>query len=81
MPKADGSGRVVATEVMTANDAISNMIREGKTHQIPSVIQSSAAVGMHTMESDLAGLVRAGQISKETAITNAPSGAELLRLL
>ena len=45
LPNADGSGRVVATEVLVPNPAIRNLIREGKTHQIYSVLQTSSAVG------------------------------------
>src|SRR5439155_2804078 len=49
LPTADGSGRVVATEVMAPNPAIRNLIREGKTHQIYSVLQTSSSQGMQTM--------------------------------
>ena len=46
--KANGQGRVVATEIMFTTPAIANLIREGKTYQIGSVLQSGAALGMHT---------------------------------
>ena len=61
LPTADGSGRVVATEVLVPNPAVRNLIREGKTHQIYSVLQTSSALGMQTMDTSLATLVRAGQ--------------------
>ena len=61
LPTADGMGRVVATEVLVPTPAIRNLIREGKTHQIYAAVQTSGAVGMQTMDADLARLVRAGQ--------------------
>ena len=61
LPTADGMGRVVATEVLVPTPAIRNLIREGKTHQIYSAVQTSGAIGMQTMDADLARLVRAGQ--------------------
>ncbi len=60
LPTADGMGRVVATEVLVPTPAIRNLIREGKTHQIYAAVQTSGAVGMQTMDADLARLVRAG---------------------
>jgi twitching motility protein PilT len=65
---SDGRGRVVATEVLVATPALRNLIREGKTHQIYSALQSGAKHGMHTMDQHLAQLLKAGQISYETAI-------------
>ncbi|MDM8083926.1 type IV pilus twitching motility protein PilT [Cellulomonas cellasea] len=66
--RADGPGRVVATEVMVATPAIRNLIREGKTHQIYSAMQAGAQQGMHTMDQQLAELVKAGRITHETGI-------------
>ena len=60
LPTADGMGRVVATEVLVPTPAIRNLIREGKTHQIYAAVQTSGAVGMQTMDADLARLVRGG---------------------
>ncbi len=54
LPTADGSGRVVASEVLVPTPAIRNLIREGKTHQIYSAVQTSGAMGMQTMDADLA---------------------------
>ena len=51
LPTADGSGRVVGCEVLVPTPAIRNLIREGKTHQIYSALQTSGAVGMQTMDS------------------------------
>ncbi len=61
LPTADGRGRTVACEVLIPTPAIRNLIREGKTHQIYAALQTSGAVGMQTMDADLARLVRAGQ--------------------
>ncbi|WP_304524075.1 type IV pilus twitching motility protein PilT [Demequina gelatinilytica] len=66
--RADGAGRAVATEVMIATPAIRNLIREGKTHQIYSMMQSGSRQGMHTMDQHLAELVRSGRISYESGL-------------
>ena len=65
---ADGRGRIVAVEVMTATPAIRNLIREGKTHQVYSALQAGASHGMQTMDSHLAALVRQGRISYDAAV-------------
>ena len=62
-------GVVPAFEVMKVNNAISNLIRESKAHQIDSVIYSSAAEGMISMDSYLFNMVREGKIEEETAIS------------
>ena len=67
LPTADGAGRCAACEVLVPTPAVRNLIREGKIHQIPSVIQTGAAHGMQTMDSALATLVRAGRITQELA--------------
>lgn len=66
--RADGPGRVVATEVMVATPAVRNLIREGKTHQVYSAMQAGKQQGMHTMDQHLADLVRQGRISYETGL-------------
>ena len=65
---ADGHGRCAAFEVMLATSAIRSQIREGKTHQIESSIQTSRNVGMVTMDDCLVDMYRNGQISKENAL-------------
>lgn len=70
LPKADNSGRVVALELLTSTPAIQNLIREGKTHQIPTAIQTGAKFGMNTMDNSIIELYRKRLITKETAITN-----------
>ncbi len=81
LPTSDGSGRVCATEVLVPSPAIRNLIREGKTHQIYSAIQTSGSVGMQTMDSNLASLVRMGKISPQIALQRASVPEELKRLL
>jgi twitching motility protein PilT len=65
---ADGRGRIVAVEIMTATPAIRNLIREGKTHQVYSALQAGASHGMQTMDSHLAALVRQGRITYDAAL-------------
>lgn len=67
IPTADGKGRVAATEILTGTDAVLNLIRENKCYQMNSVMQSSAANGMHTLNGDLCRLVRNGQITVQNA--------------
>jgi twitching motility protein PilT len=81
LPTADGSGRVVATEVLVPNPAVRNLIREGKTHQIYSVLQTSTAAGMQTMDASLATLVRQGTITQKLAEARSSTPEELRRLL
>ncbi len=81
LPTADGSGRVVATEVLVPTPAIRNLIREAKTHQIYSAVQTSGSVGMQTMDADLARLVREGRITRQLAEQRASVPEELRRLM
>ncbi len=64
---AIGGGRIAAAEIMIANSAIRALIRDGKTHQIDSMIQTGASAGMQTMDSTLAKLVRSGTITYNDA--------------
>jgi twitching motility protein PilT len=81
IPKKDGSGLVVACEVMIVNNAIRNLIREGKSFQINSIIQTSSNVGMQTMESSLAELVIKGVITQDDATLRAGDTQLLTQLL
>jgi twitching motility protein PilT len=65
--KKVGGGRVAATELLIITDAAANMIREGNMHQIPSLMQTGGATGMHLMENSLAQLAAAGTIRTEDA--------------
>ena len=77
---ADGRGRAVAVEVMTATPAVRNLIRDGKTHQVYSALQSGAAHGMQTMDAHLALLVRTGRVSFEAALAGCHHVEEFRRL-
>jgi pilus retraction protein PilT len=68
VPKANGSGRVVATEIMKTTPAIANLVREGKTYQITSAMQAGRDAGMHTMDQDLAELVNVGTVTRVAAM-------------
>lgn len=75
------SERTAALEIMVATPAIRNLIREGKTHQIESSIQTGSKYGMKTMDMELANLYRQGIISRETALNSAIDREILSRLL
>ena len=81
LPRQDGSARVAAVEIMITTPAIRNLIRESKTYQISSQIQTGAKFGMQTMESSLRNLYRAGIISRQEALNNAFDPDGLLRIL
>ena len=81
IPKTDGTGVVVACEVMVVNNAIRNLVREGKSYQINSIIQTSANAGMQTMESNLAEYVASGVISQDDAMLRAGDTQLLIQLL
>ncbi len=81
LPTADGTGRCVAAEILAPTPAVRNLIREGKSHQIYSVLQTGAAHGMQTMDASLADLARAGKITRKLAESRAHSPEELRRLL
>jgi len=68
LPRWDGQGRVAAFEVLLATNAVRNHIREAKTYQIPTVMQTSAKLGMRTMDDALFELWSRGLISEETAL-------------
>jgi twitching motility protein PilT len=81
LPTADGSGRCVACEVLVPTPAVRNLIREGKTHQIYSTMQTSASSGMQTMDAALATLARAGKITQRVAEGASSSPDDLKRLM
>jgi len=78
LPNADGSGVVLACEIMLATLAVSNLIREGKTFQLPSTIQTGRNIGMSTMEQSLVDLYMAGKRTYEQTLPLVKS-AELIR--
>jgi twitching motility protein PilT len=81
LPTIDGRGRVVACELLIPTPAVRNLIREGKTHQIYSVMQTGTMHGMVTMDASLADLVRRGLISRELAQRRSSTPEDLNRLL
>ncbi|KNZ43124.1 type IV pilus twitching motility protein PilT [Acetobacterium bakii] len=68
VPLADGSGRMAALEVLIGTDAVLNLIRESKTHQLASVMQTGGRDGMNTLNAHLAQLVRDHKIAYDTAL-------------
>lgn len=81
LPRASGPGRVPATEIMIATPAIRNLIRENKTHQIPSVIQTSGAIGMMTMDQCLRDLYLKGWVTLDEALSRAIQVEELKKMI
>ncbi|MGO4534654.1 type IV pilus twitching motility protein PilT [Leifsonia sp. 2MCAF36] len=69
--RANGKGRAVATEVLRMTPAIANLIREGKTYQIASMMQAGRDLGMHTMDQQLADLVNRGVITHRVGLEKA----------
>jgi twitching motility protein PilT len=65
VPRSDGKGRIPVVEILVNIPAVANLIREGKTFQIPSVMQTSRAQGMITFDAAVQTLVNKGLISKD----------------
>jgi twitching motility protein PilT len=80
VPRKDGSGRTIVCEIMVATSAIRNLIREGKVHQIPTFLQSSAEVGMISFDQHLAQRFGEQLIGKSTALELAHDPNEFKRL-
>lgn len=81
VPTVDGKGRVPATEILIGTDAVCNLIRENKCHQLQTVMQSGASLGMHSLNSDLSRLVAEGKISKENALAVSTDKSDLREYL
>ena len=77
VPRSDGSGRIAAVEVMLANTAVRNLIREGKTYQLLNIIQTGAQYGMQTLDQALLALYRNGIISREEVLARSVNVEEL----
>ena len=78
---AIGGGRLVAAEILIANPAVRNIIREGKSHQLDATIQTSGKEGMQSMDRTLVNLVQAGQITYEEAKNFAVDLEDLNRMM
>lgn len=76
LPKT-GGGRVAALEIMIANSAIRNLIREAKAHQMVSIIQTQTGIGMQTMDQSLRDLYHKGDITYDDAMARSHNAAEL----
>jgi len=81
LPRAGMPGRIAAVEVMIASPAIRNLIREAKAHQITSIVQTSAHLGMQTMDQALKDLYQRGLITYEEAMARAMNVDELKKML
>jgi twitching motility protein PilT len=76
-----GNGRVAATEILVTTPAIANLIREGKTHQIESMMQTGRERGMRTLDQHLAELVNTGQVTRQAALEKAQNAVGLEKLI
>jgi twitching motility protein PilT len=81
LPRAGMPGRVCCMEIMIATPAIRNLIREAKSHQVTSIIQTSGNVGMQTMDQHLRDLYQKGVITYDEAMTRAMSQEELKNMI
>ena len=81
LPTADGRGRIAALEILIPDDAVRNLIRQGKVEQIYSVMQTGTGRGMQTMEQSLADLVLRQIVAKDVALSRSSRTDQLLGLL
>ena len=81
LPRKDGSGRIAALEILLPDDAVRNLIRQGKTEQVYSVMQTGLARGMQTMEQALSDLVLGDRITQEVALAATTRPDQLVGLL
>ncbi len=81
IPRKDNDGIALAMEMLIISPAIRNLIREGKTFQIQSLLQTGSSSGMLTMENSLKGLVEKGWISAEDALEHCFDPKEMARVL
>lgn len=80
LPRVDGKGRVLATEIMIATPGIRNLIREQEIEQIPTLMQTGSQFGMHTMDKCLKKLYNDGIISLDTAMSKVRNSEEFRSL-
>ncbi len=81
MPHASGRGRVLGAEVMIITAGIRSLIREGKIHQVYSLIQTGGGLGMRTMNQAVAELIKAGSVKLDEALATTPDPEDLKRIL
>src|SRR5207248_6761205 len=78
---ADGTGRVPALEILLPDDAVRNLIRQGKVEQIYSVMQTNTAKGMQTMEQSLAHLIQHQIVTLEEGLARSSKPEQLIGIL
>ncbi|MDP2932088.1 MAG: PilT/PilU family type 4a pilus ATPase [Chloroflexota bacterium] len=81
VPRSDGTGRIAAIEVMLANPAVKNLIREGKIYQLPNVIRTQSQAGMQLLDQALVTLYRQGKISHDHVLAFCNDREEVERLV
>lgn len=81
LARATGHGRVGAFEIMLATSAVTNLIREGKTFELPSIMQMNKALGMQILDQDLAYLVKRGIVNQEEAMMKTSHRERLAKLI
>lgn len=81
VPRADGTGRIAAFEILLANDAVRNLIREGKTYQIDNTISTNLKMGMCSLDYYLAELCKKSLITREVALSRCKSPEEFRRFM
>lgn len=77
LPRADGTGRIAAFEIMLGTYAIGNLIRDSRTHEIPSLLEVNSQYGMQSLDQALEGLVKAGLVTLDEALSRAHRPTEL----
>jgi twitching motility protein PilT len=81
LPRIEGQGRVAAFEILVATPAVRNLIRQGKSHELPNVMHLSSKDGMQTPDQSLAKLVKNQQVSSEVAMLKSSNPAQLMKLI
>ena len=81
VPRIDGKGRVAAVEIMLANSAVRNLIREGKIHQLPNAIRTHARMGMQLLDHALVSLHKDGKISTDNVFAFCNDKEEIEKLM
>ena len=81
IPRANGPGRIAASEIMIANSAVRNLIREGKHYQLPSVVCTHQDIGMISMDEALVNLYKNGKIAMENVLKYCRDEREVMRLV
>lgn len=81
LPRIEGQGRVAAFEILVASPAVRNLIRQGKSHELPNVMHLSSKDGMQTLDQSLAKLVKNQQVSSEVAMLKSSNPTQLMKLI